>query len=142
MNDNLDLTDSLRRLAATQPREAGPKVEQRLMAAVRARRARKVPAWIYVAAALLCVGLAIRFVLVDRHSPSVVSAYEAPGFVALPYAQSGVPLETVIVVRVRMRPAELSSLGVAVPAAAPTAQVTADLLVGQDGVARAVRVVR
>jgi hypothetical protein len=143
MNDDMDLTDSLRRLAAVQPCEAGPKVEQRLLAAVRARRSRKIRAWIYMAAAaVLCLVLGIRFALIDRRSRSVVYAYQVPGFVALPYAQSGVPLETVVVVRVRMRPAELSSMGVAVPAAAPTAQVTADLLVGQDGVARAVRLVQ
>src|SRR5947209_7604540 len=123
MNEDLDLTDSLRRLAATEQREAGPEVEQRLLAAVRARRARRVPRWIYVAAAIVCATIAVQFLVTERHSPSVVYAYEAPGFVALPYAQSGVPLETVVVVRVRMRPAELSSLGVAVPAAAANAQV-------------------
>lgn len=149
MNDDLDLTDSLRSLAATQQREAGPHVEQTLLAAVRARKRRKLRPWLLgAAAALLCVVLAVRFAgavrfaWLDRRSPPVVHAYSAPGFVALPYAQSGVPLETIIVVRVRMRPAELISMGVAVPAVASASPLTADLLVGQDGVARAVRLVQ
>jgi hypothetical protein len=142
MNEDLDLLDDLRRLAAVQQREAGPRVEEKLVAAFRARHPRRSRVWIYAAAAVLVV---TSFLLVRRHSaapePRAI-VYSAPGFVALPYAQSGVPLESIVVIRRRMRPAELSSLGVAVPAAALPAEVTADILVGQDGVPRAVRFVQ
>jgi hypothetical protein len=139
MKEDLDLVDSLRRLASAQPREASPQVERNLVAAFRARQPRKVAVWIYAAAACVIVALGVMFL----HKPrtAVVYAYDAPGFIALPYAQSGVPLESVVVIRVHMRPSQLSSMGVAVPAAASTAQLTADIMVGQDGVARAVRLV-
>jgi hypothetical protein len=139
MNEDMELLDNMRRLAAAQPREAGPQVEQKLVAAFRARYSRKTPRWVYAAvAAALLLGL----LLLRPAAPSSDIVYAAPGFVALPYSQSGVPLESVVVIRVQMRPAELSSMGVAVPAAASTAYFTADLLVGQDGVARAVRLVK
>ncbi len=66
----------------------------------------------------------------------------APGFIALPYSQSGVPIESIVILRVRLRPADLVPMGVAVPAAASPAEITADLLVGQDGVPRAIRFVQ
>lgn len=62
------------------------------------------------------------------------------GFVALPYAESGVPMEDAVIVRLRLRASDLGRLGV--PAGPGAANGTvADLLVGQDGVARAVRLV-
>jgi len=140
VNHDLDLTDQLRRLAAVLPREASPQVEQKIAAVFRARHPRSSRLWIYLAAAAVLV-LAIALGLKRSAVRPAEYVYSAPGFVALPYAESGVPLESVVVIRVRMRPAELSSMGVAVPAAAETAQFTADLLVGQDGVARAVRLV-
>ena len=135
----MDLVDSLRRLASAQPREASPQIERNLVAAFRARQPRKVAVWIYAAAA--CVILALGLTFMKKPPTPVVYAYDAPGFIALPYSQSGVPLESVVVIRVQMRPSELSSMGVAVPAAASTAKLTADIMVGQDGVARAVRLV-
>ncbi len=139
MNDNLDLLDQMRRLASAEPREARLQVQQKLTAAFRDRHPRKIPLWVFAVAAsvILAIGLAFMH---KKQAPAVY-VYDAPGFVALPYAQSGVPLESVVIIRVEMRPSELSSMGVAVPAAASTATLTADLLVGQDGVARAVRLV-
>ncbi len=60
---------------------------------------------------------------------------------ALPYAQSGVPLEDEIVMRVSIRESELESMGIPSASRNPNRQVNADVLVGQDGVARAVRLV-
>jgi len=144
MNEDIDLTNKLRRVAAALPREASPHVEQKLAAAFRVR-VRPVPKrslWL-VATAAACVAVAVfmhtRQTAIDNSAKFV---YTAPGFVALPYAQSGVPLESVVVMRVQMRSAELGSLGVAAPAAAGSAEITADLLVGQDGVPRAVRFVQ
>jgi hypothetical protein len=140
MNEEIDLTNNLRRLASTLPREASPRVEQNLAAVFRARHPRKIRLWISAATAAV---LLLSLTLLRKHPPPRQDyvVYNVAGFVALPYAQSGVPLESVVVIRVQMRPAELSSIGVAVPATASTAQFTADLLVGQDGVARAIRLV-
>jgi hypothetical protein len=63
------------------------------------------------------------------------------GFVSLPYAESGVPMEDAIIVRLRLRASELGRLGVPVGVPATNGSISADLLVGQDGVARAVRLV-
>jgi len=141
MNEQIELIDNLRRLASALPREASPAVEQKLMTAFRERRPRKIAVWAYAAAA--CAVLAAALVLTHKPArpPRTLDVYLPSGFVALPYSQSGVPMESAIVIRVRIRPAELSSMGVAVPAAASTAKVQADVLVGQDGVARAVRLV-
>jgi len=142
MNEDIDLIDKLRRLASALPREASPEVAERLSAAFRVRHPRKAPIWIYAAAAGVLVLLGLSFL----HKRQTVRqpadfVYNASGFIALPYSQSGVPIESVVVIRVQITPSELSSMGVAVPAAASTARVKADVLVGQDGVARAVRLV-
>jgi hypothetical protein len=142
-NEELDLLDNLRRLASDQPREAGPQIEAKLIAAFRSRHPLRVwRPWLYIAATAALLLLA--FLLLPKREPEArfEYVYSAPGFTPLPYAQSGVPLESVVVMRVQMRPDQLSSLGVAVPAAAASAKITADLLVGQDGVPRAVRLVQ
>ena len=139
MSEDTDLIDSLRRLASVLPREASPLVEQQITAAFRSRHPRKRRIWVYAAvAAVLVLGLTV---LRQHFAAGRDYVVYASGFVALPYAQSGVPMESVVVIRVQMRASELSSMGVAVPAAASTARLTADVLVGQDGVARAVRLV-
>jgi hypothetical protein len=143
MKEDMDLIDRMRRLSLALPREASPHVEQQLSIAFRARHQRKAPLWIYAAAACLLLLLGLSFVHKRKIAPPPAAVvYNAPGFIALPYSQSGVPTESVVVIRVQVTPSQLSSMGVAVPAAASTARLQADVLVGQDGVARAVRLVR
>ena len=142
-NEEIDLLNNLRHLASVQPREASPQIEAKLIAAIRRRHPFRVRRpWLYAAAAAAILLLAL--LLLPQHEPEArfEYVYSAPGFTPLPYAQSGVPLESVVVMRVQMRPDQLSSLGVAAPAAAASAKITADLLVGQDGVPRAVRFVQ
>jgi hypothetical protein len=57
----------------------------------------------------------------------------------LPYAQSDVPMEQTIVIRVNLQPADLRSLGLPATAVSRKGRIKADLLIGQDGIARAVR---
>jgi len=52
------------------------------------------------------------------------------------------PLESVRVVRVSLPGAALERYGIAPGDVARSEEVTADLLVGQDGIARAIRVVK
>jgi hypothetical protein len=66
---------------------------------------------------------------------------QTSGFITLPYAQSGVPLEQPVIVRVDIPVSELGMMGVRVTPSRVKERVRADLLIGQDGVARAVRVV-
>ena len=63
-------------------------------------------------------------------------------FIALPYAQSEVPLEQPVIVRVHIPVSELGVMGVPFAPATGGERIKADLLVGQDGVARAVRLVQ
>jgi len=141
MNEDIDLIDKMRRLASALPREASPRVEQRLSAAFRTRHPRKGPSWIYAAAACVLLLLGLSLIYKRQSVRPADFVYNASGFVALPYSQSGVPVESLVVIRVAVTPSQLSSMGVAVPAVASSARVKADVLVGQDGVARAVRLV-
>jgi hypothetical protein len=65
----------------------------------------------------------------------------AEGFVPLPYADTYGPLEAGEIVRVRLGSAALESLGFAVTWPDVGEPVLADVLVGQDGLPRAVRLV-
>jgi hypothetical protein len=84
---------------------------------------------------LLAGGNGVRFERVDKSDRSGVSQ-----FILLPYGQSDVPLEHPVIVRIHVPEGELGRLGVSLPAIPKNARVEADLLVGQDGIARAVRV--
>jgi hypothetical protein len=144
--NNQDLKEALSRLAQMQPREASASAEQRLLEAFRKRRWRRPVAWTYWGIAAACLTLALGWfwahysASVQTTTAANESYYAAPpGFVALPYAQSGVPLEEAVIVRVEVHPAELRMLGMPVPAAHAGERISADLLIGQDGVARAVR---
>ncbi len=66
----------------------------------------------------------------------------AEGFVPLPYADTYGPLEAGEIVRVQLGSAALESLGFSVAGADAGQQVLADVLVGQDGLPRAVRLVK
>lgn len=141
-----DFNDLVRTLKRVSPKQAGPEVEAELIAAFRAIHSQPKPIrpiWKTMAAAL-AIGALLYFawshrpVTPHRHSPAVV---EEAAFFALPYAESGVPLEQSVIVRMRIPASTLVSLGMrlSVP---PEKSVNAELLVGQDGVARAVRIVQ
>lgn len=142
MSKDIQLADEMRQLAAVLPSEAGTKVKDDLVAAFRARRRRRKSVWICMAAAVIAGALVIvGFNTLRKRAVVADTIYSAPGFVALPYSQSGVPLESAVVIRVQMRSSELSAIGIAVPAEPFTAKFKADFLIGQDGVPRAVRFV-
>lgn len=151
-----ELTQQLREMARAIPHEPSAEVERRLLAAFRARqRRRRGGAWLVVMQVAACltliVGLKLAISKVEvvaqqvrrqQVSNSEVGsiADDLAGFVALPYAQSGVPMGEGIVVRVTAPASQLSLMGV--PFVSTTnGPVRADLLIGQDGVARAVRFV-
>lgn len=66
---------------------------------------------------------------------------EAP-FTAIPYAAPLLPTERAEVVRVNLSATALSSMGVPVWGADPGMRLNAELVVGENGLARAVRLVR
>lgn len=72
--------------------------------------------------------------------PKVAPTQEQP-FVAIPYVAPLAPYERAEVVRMQLPVSALLAAGLAVGMADPGAQVVADVLVGQDGRARALRLV-
>jgi hypothetical protein len=69
-----------------------------------------------------------------------ITQAEAP-FVPIPYLAPAAPYERIEVVRMQLPVAALIAAGVPVRTADPGARVEADVMVGQDGRARAVRLV-
>jgi hypothetical protein len=149
MNQETDLQEALRKLAASLPREAGVAAETRLLASFRTKHRQKRFARIAWSGAAVCLLLAVGWLSVHRRpqrvSPGMTVAQGrdvTSGFMPLPYAQSDVPLEDLVIVRMKLRPAELSRLGISISAIKTGSHVSADLLIGQDGMPRAVRVIQ
>jgi hypothetical protein len=158
--DNLpELLDDLRVLAADGPVEAPGHIEERLRMEFRRQKRRRnlvrwTP-WLGVAAA---AGIAL-LVWVRSESPKPAPApavaavhavapvappateEETDGFYPLPEAEALPAVENAMVVRVQLPVSSLQLMGVPVNAESADLNVQADLLLGQDGLARAVRLV-
>lgn len=143
-DDQVKLQELCRSLAATASGPVSGAIEDRLRMACRARRAEQRK-WRYgsmAAGVAACLLVALGWEWHVAHKPT--SPGPAPetnyaGFVALPYAQSDVPMEQAVVVRVNLQPADLAGLGLPPALLVGRSRMHADLLMGQDGVARAVR---
>lgn len=148
MNHEPDIERLGKRLSERSPREASAAAEKRLMAEFRRRRRQSRAQWAYWASAAACVILLSGGLVMRRSSPPVSPStlrndnYRSAmaGFIALPYAESDVPLEEAVIVRVELESFEMAALGMPLRPAM-RGKIRADLLVGQDGVARAVRLV-
>lgn len=153
-HDDEALTRALRAMAEDdEVLGASPGVEGRLLAEAQAiarvRRRR-----VYGAAGALAAALLVAIAVpawrsatvrpaVDPASPVESSARSTPGEEAtdfFPLMYSNVPIENGHTVRVELPQAALTSFGLEADDASGT--VLADVLVGQDGLARAVRFVR
>jgi hypothetical protein len=131
--------DELVRELAARAGGPSPRVEARLRLACRARRRRRrfrIGAASLAACLLLWLGLGWR--ASNRLTLAPAEASYA-GFMALPYAQSDVPIEQPVIVRVELQPADLEALGLPPASVISRNRVHADLLIGNDGIARAVR---
>jgi hypothetical protein len=93
--------------------------------------------WITAAAATIAAGLGL-LAIFPRPSPPA-QAHEQTGWVEIPYLAPLDPHENATVVRIQIRVATLISVGYRVTAD-PDAIVPADVLVGEDGRAHALRV--
>jgi len=158
MNENRELLEGLQALAALGPREAPLRVEERLKVEFRKRtRRRNLMTWLptsSIAAAAAAVAL---FLWTHREkpkpAPAVVAAVSMSGvpaaeedtiasFYPLPEAEALPALENAMVVRVQLPVSSLQLMGVPVGEERAGTSVQADLLLGQDGLARAVRLVQ
>jgi predicted anti-sigma-YlaC factor YlaD len=110
----------------------------RLAGRIRERAGRRrAMRWIPAAAAAIAAGLGLLAIMPRR--VSTLETREQIGFVAIPYLAPPDPHEHTTVVRIQIRVATLISVGYRVTAD-PDAIVPADVLVGEDGRAHAVRV--
>jgi hypothetical protein len=173
-NNEREILDGLRALAAEEPRQAPRHVETYLLSAFRRRaRRRRVQAWgtaagIGVIAAGVAAVLWVAQPILQRAAVSgghisdrSVASAPATGdsaaqvqyavirsddvastFYPLPEADALPPLETAMVVRVRMPLSSLQLMGFPVSEEADADPVEADVLLGQDGLARGVRLIQ
>jgi hypothetical protein len=147
--DRQSLGAALRAIADDDARiGASPAVEAKLFAEVRsiaaARRRRRVVAALAIAAALLVV-LAVPVRRMFTSPPAAGLLAEEVTTEFLPLLYSGVPATNVQIVRLAVPRAALASFGLTPLEASnrtSTDTVLADVLVGDDGLARAVRFVR
>jgi hypothetical protein len=106
----------------------------------RRRRRRYQPAWARLAAAIvLSVGTLAVWRLME--SPPPPDFIRLEGFVPLPAAATLPGFERGEIVRVDVPVPSLPAYGIAIPPDAANAFITADLLIGQDGLPRAIRLV-
>lgn len=98
------------------------------------RRRWRVAIWASIAATLVLVLMAAKLF----HSTPVPNTAAAK-FIALPYGESGVPLEQGVVIRLDLPSADLVQFGVPPSLRPKSERVRAEFLIGQDGMARAVR---
>ena len=157
--DERDLIAELRALGATGPREAAPGVEEQLLAKFRAHsRRRRLRRWETAAAALMAVAASAVMVFwtwthvrsQEMAGAAQLTASEtanatddsAAGFYPLQDADVLPPLESSMVVRVQMAGSSLRLLGYPMDENFDAEPVQADLLLGQDGLARGVRLIQ
>jgi hypothetical protein len=149
-----ELLDDLRVLAADGPVAAPGHIEERLrMEFRRQKRRRKLVTWTPWLGAAAAASIAL-LVWVRSESPKPVPApavavhavapvaeEETDGFYPLPEAEALPAVENAMVVRVQLPVSSLQLMGVPVNEDSADLSVQADLLLGQDGLARAVRLV-
>lgn len=153
MNENL-LLEALRALGAEGPREAPAQVEERLVQEFRrVNRRRNLVTWVPVLSAAAAVAMALLLWMHrDQTEPSVAAPAQAAApvieeeadasFYPLPEAEALPALENAMVIRVQLPVSSLQLMGVPIANERADASVDADLLLGQDGLARAVRLVQ
>jgi len=144
------LRDALRTTArADAALDASPVVRARLLADIRARRKsseRRQIAWLAAAAAIVIAVTAARWGVADNRTPAqpdttVSTASPAPDAVAadfLPLRYANVPARSGHIVQMVVPAAVMTSFGLE-PSSASGGVVMADVFVGDDGLARAVR---
>ena len=148
--DERELLEGLHALASDGRRGASSDLEARLKAEFRKRsRLRRAKAWMSAAAAG-AIAAAIGFMVwIGPFTPrpaavpdtSMLADDSASGFYPLPDADALPPVESAMVVRVQMPTASLELIGYPINRDPASEPVDAEVLLGQDGLARGVRLV-
>jgi hypothetical protein len=123
---------------------APPRLESRLRAAVRSRSSAAAGPWIRwripaVGAAAVLALLLIR----SQHRAGTVEPFKpSADFVVLPASFALPPPSATTIVRLELRKSDLRQYGFDVPPPVESELVSADFVVGEDGLARAVRLIQ
>ena len=147
------LSRDLRALADADPSEAPGELRARLLIEFRRHSARKRRmAWLPAAGIGAIAAAILLFVWMPKQPTAVsnpvgqsllLTAEDTDAdFYPLPEADGLPPIENATVVRVQMPLASLQLMGVAVNEVGAAEPIEADILLGQDGLARAVRLVQ
>jgi hypothetical protein len=131
------LSAAMARLA-TEPAPPAEQFQARVMAEFDKVQAARKPLLRWILAGALAASVILGAVWSNRSVPAPVAAGE-PGFVPIPYIVPLSPEEPATVWRMEIPVARLRAVGFRVPVSDPGAVVEADVLVGQDGRARAIR---
>jgi hypothetical protein len=147
MNEQTDLLQDLRTLAADGPRQAPPHIEARLQAEFRRQnRRRKFISWMPALAIPAAAAIALFVWMHAAPAQPVANAIEedaeASSFYPLPQAESLPEVDNAMVVRVQLPVSSLQLMGVPISEDRGDTSVQADVLLGQDGLARGVRLVQ
>lgn len=155
MQNDRELLESLRALASDGPQQAPLRIERRLQTEFQKRtRWRRARIWTsFAGAAAIAAGIALSLWIhaaPQAHvqpAPAAVYAVQASdddsdaAFYPLPEAEALPALENAMVVRVQLPVSSLRLMGVPVDMERDDTAVQAELLLGQDGLARGVRLV-
>ncbi len=150
-----ELLEGLRALAMDGPSEAPGRIEEQLRSEFRSqKRRRNLMTWVPVFSVASAAGIAL-LLWIQSESPrpaparataavqavAPVAEEDVDGFYPLPEAEALPAVESAMVVRVQLPASSLQLMGVPVGEERGDSSVQADLLLGQDGLARAVRLV-
>jgi hypothetical protein len=156
MNDiDQKLLAGLRELATDGPREAPLSLEERLLGELRRRsQARRRNRWVGLGTAAIAAGLALTMIRpASMHRGQSIASAQVSGetpaqsdevalnFYPLPDSDELPPLESATIVRVQLPMSSLRLMGLPVSEDGAADFVEADMLLGQDGLARGVRFV-
>jgi hypothetical protein len=137
MNENEEiLRRGLKALAASETSGPPPGLEAALLAQLKKRPGRII-SWPLALEALAAAAV-IAIAVVGSRAPEPVET----GFVSVPFVEPIGPTETARVVRVRMPVGALAKWGMPVATANPNQSIDADVVLGEDGLARAVRFIQ
>jgi hypothetical protein len=135
LDDQMALSAAMLVLASRVP-APDPALEVRVMAVFDRTR---VPAWRWAAAACVALITCLTAFLTLHRVPEPAQVADEPPFLTIPYTVPMSREESATVWRTRIPVAELIAAGFQVQVPDPSALVEADVLVSQDGRARAVR---